>query len=332
MILLNPGPTNILQEVSDAHSKNTDVCHRTEEFLEVYQGLKDEILQKFAGTKKDDFEVALIAGSGTSALEAMITSVVPNETLLINAGKYGERARKILEVNKVTFSEVTCRNYTELKKDTNCKDLYFVENETTTGEKFSLDTVTRLYPEARLYIDATSAFGATDYDYYLDNIQALSFCSNKCLQAPAGLAVVIYRKDSHIFHRGSYTLNLDNYKNQMPFTIPPQLVNALRTSIGISPSFSDVEQNFNTRKNRLIEDFNKIGITCLNKEPSNSIIGFRHPRRSYENLRDFLEQEGIIIYSGIENIRNSFRVSTMSSLFDEKYETIMEAFRDSCIS
>ena len=326
-ILLNPGPTNTLPEVRDVHNEYTDYCHRTDDFQEIYNTLKSRILCFFAGKKSSEWEVAILAGSGTSALESMIISLVPEDSHVVIAGKYGDRAAEILHNYNINFTKERCNTSIEIVGN-KCTDVYFVENETTTGEKFSLKEMTQKFPKANFFIDATSAFGATDYHPYLDKIKAISFCSNKCLQAPAGLGVVIYRKDTKMQKRPSYTLNVQTYKDKMPFTIPPQLVAALEKSLS---NYKNQETIFNTRRDRLIEDFEKLGIKCVNAVPSNSIVGFQHPKLSYDEIEIILKRLGIVIYSGVPGISRSFRVATMSVLFDSHYEQVLEAFRETCV-
>ena len=326
-ILLNPGPTNTLPEVRDTHNSYTDYCHRTDDFQEIYNTLKSRILYFFAGEKSSEWEVTILAGSGTSALESMIVSLVPEGVHLLVAGKYGDRAANIFRNYGIGFSQEVCQDALSVSPGKNTS-IYFVENETTTGEKFSLKEMTQKFPKASFFIDATSAFGATDYYPYLDKIKAISFCSNKCLQAPAGLGVVIYRKDTKMQKRPSYTLNVQTYKDKMPFTIPPQLVAALEKSLS---NYKNQETIFNTRRDRLIEDFEKLGIKCVNAVPSNSIVGFQHPKLSYDEIEIILKRLGIVIYSGVPGISRSFRVATMSVLFDSHYEQVLEAFRETCV-
>ena len=49
---------------------------------------------------------------------------------------------------------------------------------------------------------------------------------------------------------------------------------------------------------------------------------------NYQELHDFLVKKGIVIYSGVPGVKNSFRVSTMSVKFDIKFSKIEEAFHE----
>lgn len=328
MILLNPGPTNTRAATKRSQTNNTDICHRTPDFLASYNLLKKELIRVYNPIDPDKWLATILGGSGTAALESMILSLVPDNCLVIDAGNYGARAITIMKRNGIQHTVIKVNNVAELKQNKEIKNVYFVENETTTGEKFSLEKMVKIYPNAMFYIDATSAFGASDYSLFTSQISAISFCSNKCLQAPAGLGIVLHNKSAKFYSRASYYLDLKVYQEGLPFTIPPQLIESLRTSLEIR---EETEEIFNSRKDLLIKDLQKMGIVCVNKFPSNSVIGFQHPSLSYEELETLLARKNIVIYSGIPGIVNSFRVSTMSSIFEDKYSYILEAFNDSCI-
>ncbi len=330
-LLLNPGPTNTLSEVKESQSQHSDVCHRTEDFMFILNETKNLLLSRFSekATLKD-WNVSIFGGSGTAAMEALISSLLDNTNIIIS-GKYGLRAKEMMDfysIESISSMAQDSSDLAKLKLSMISNKLYFVENETTTGEKFCLEDICHYFPKKRLFIDATSAFGATDYTEYLDNIDAISFCSNKCLQSTPGLGIVIWKK-SLIVRQKNYYLNLKKYSsNDIPFTLPVQCVAALRTALKKS---AVTEELMNKRRDKVIYDFAKLNIRCVNHKPCNSIMGFIHPNKSYQELRQFLESKKIIIYDGIKNIKNSFRVSTMSVRFDEEYDYILRSFRDSCI-
>jgi 2-aminoethylphosphonate-pyruvate transaminase len=324
-ILLNPGPTNTLECVKAAQTNSSDVCHRTEEFTELLVKTKKNLLNRFSPDASfEEWNVTIFGGSGTAAMESLISSLLSEATVIV-AGKYGQRATDIMLLHGIKTKKIYCEIKEELEHTEDKLNLYFVENETTTGEKFDLGSISQLFPKSRLYVDATSAFGATDYTKHLKQIDAISFCSNKCLQSTPGLGIVIWRKHLEIFDR-SYYLGLKNYVNTpLPFTPPVQSVAALDRALTASKT---TEEQYNVRKDRIIEDFQKINIECVNKNPSNSIMGFRHPSKGYKQLKKMLKADKIIIYEGIPHIKNSFRISTMSVEFDKEYEYILRCFRN----
>jgi 2-aminoethylphosphonate-pyruvate transaminase len=321
-MLLNPGPTNTRERTKYAQHRGSDVCHRTEDFKSVLEETKELLLDRF---EDKSFNVALLGGSGTVGMEAMISSLVEDDIVVINAGVYGQRAIDMLKVYNVNHTEIDAN---QLERNENYKCVYFVENETTTGEHFPIDRMAKLYPNAKFFIDATSSFGASDYSDFHDSILGLSFCSNKCLQSTPGLGIVIWNKNLQYKAR-SYYCNLERYlSDDLPFTLPVQSVFALNTTLEITENQCNV---FNDRRDGLIDELSGMGIECINNLPSNSIIGFKHPTMTYEELRDYLYERDVVIYAGIKGVDRSFRVSTMSALFDKNFTEVIRLFNDSCI-
>lgn len=325
-ILLNPGPTNTSLATKIEQWNGTDQCHRENDFLirlnSIQKKFSDHVYPRNQG------QVAIMAGSGTTALQSMITSLMPNGTVIINAGIYGQRAVDIAKTYKIEHSVIHSRTINDLEEDPNIEYMYFVENETSTAEHYDLEQMCKIYPNSKFFIDATSAFGASEYLPHSDRIIALSFCSNKCLQSTPGLGIVVWDGQQEIKKRCFFE-DLSKYGlNKLPFTLPTQSVYALQQAISHSLSKKLL---FNNRKNKLIRDLKKIGIKCVNENPSNSVIAFTHPSRNYDSLFRFLESEGIIIYSGVFDKKNSFRISTMSYIFDEFYDKIIRSFYDSCL-
>ena len=330
-ILLNPGPTNTLEIVKNTQTEYSDTCHRTDEFQELLSLTKKNILRRFSlQALSSEWNVSVFGGSGTSAMEALISSLLASTNIIV-AGKYGQRAANIMNIYGVASTQYLATSIADVNSielSQTSPNLYFVENETTTGEKFSLNKITQIFPNRRLYIDATSAFGATDYSDYLKHIDAISFCSNKCLQSTPGLGIVIWKKSLQTYQR-NYYLDLRKYSSSvMPFTVPVQSIAALNCAL--EESYIS-EEEMDRRRDDLIDDLSALGIECVNYEPCNSIIGFVHPSKNYEELRDFLKIRGIIIYDGISDIEKSFRVATMSVEFDRYYDFIVRSFNDSCV-
>ena len=74
-----------------------DICPREKEFEDVMEFVSDE-LTKIVGDVSE-FSTILFGGSGTAAVESIITSVVPfdNTILIVNNGAYGQR---MIEMSK----------------------------------------------------------------------------------------------------------------------------------------------------------------------------------------------------------------------------------------
>ncbi len=135
-ILLNPGPTNTRYSTKLAQMTGSDVCHRTEEFYSILEETKRLLLKRFTGIAdsimaEKDWHVAIIGGSGTTAMEAMIAGLALNNSnvTVINAGTYGKRISEILNVYDIKHEVVSANNQDELSPRKEKGQLFFVENE-----------------------------------------------------------------------------------------------------------------------------------------------------------------------------------------------------------
>lgn len=323
-LLLNPGPTNTDAATRKAQDDWSDVCHRTPEFSALLTKVKKQLLRRFLpNALESQWEVALIGGSGTLAMEAAITSLLERCTVIV-AGKYGARALEMMDTFAIPTRRINVNHASALRSHKEeSGDLWFVEHETTTGERFDPMWVAEQFPKMRLFVDATSAFGATSYEGVAQQIDGICFCSNKVLQSTPGVGIVIWRSSRPLFKRSVYG-SLANYTGeQIPFTLPTGPVGALAVALEKEPAA------FNTRKQWLIQTFADMGIKCINEEPSSTIIGFEHPTMTYTDLQAFLNTREIIIYGPVPGIDRSFRVATMSSWFEKWQDKIKAAFKDS---
>jgi len=95
LILLNPGPVSLSEGVRRAVAK-VDLCHREPEFFE----LQDKVIKGLLDIYQCDpalWTAVLVGGSGTSAMEAMLASLLPQDAnvLVLENGVYGERLSRI---------------------------------------------------------------------------------------------------------------------------------------------------------------------------------------------------------------------------------------------
>ena len=91
MLLLNPGPVTLSPRVRAA-LMNPDLCHREPEFADLQDDIRARLLGVY-GLAPEDYAAVLLTGSGTAAVEAMLTSLIPQTggLLVLENGIYGER-------------------------------------------------------------------------------------------------------------------------------------------------------------------------------------------------------------------------------------------------
>ena len=166
-ILLNPGPANTSGRVRQA-LQTPDLCHREPEFFEVMR----ECRQRLVGVLgiERTFSAVLFTGSGTAAVEAALTSVVPTErsVLVIDNGVYGDRMLRICRAARIT-AETLRYDFTtpvspadvarRLREHPEISHVAVVHHETTTGLLNPVEALADVAAAAgrRLIVDATSS-------------------------------------------------------------------------------------------------------------------------------------------------------------------------------
>ena len=78
-----------------------DVCHRELEFAEVVQGINTKLSKVYSELSDSKYQSVLLTSSGTGAVEAMLSTFIPKDsiTLVIDNGVYGARMERMLELS-----------------------------------------------------------------------------------------------------------------------------------------------------------------------------------------------------------------------------------------
>ena len=180
-LLVTPGPLTTSKRVKDVMVH--DWGSRDAAFLKINR----EVLERLPAIIRantdantgdaDRFVTVPMQGSGTFAVEAMLTTFVPlsGKVLLIINGAYGHRAKKILEIARraVVVAETPEDTPPDLAKiealltaDTSISHVFVVHCETTSGILNPVQKIATLVERhgRRLLVDAMSAFGAIPLD------------------------------------------------------------------------------------------------------------------------------------------------------------------------
>ncbi|MEH2278230.1 MAG: 2-aminoethylphosphonate aminotransferase [Nostoc sp.] len=340
MILLNPGPVNLSDRVRNALLR-PDLCHREVEFSQLQSRIREQLLQVY-GLESDRWAAVLLTGSGTAAMEAMISSLVPKDgkLLVIENGVYGERLSKIAKIHSINYitlshpwdAEIDINGLVKLlDENADITHLAVVHHETTTGRLNNLVELALICQERRiqLLVDGVSSFGAEELNFADWGITACAATANKCLHGVPGTSFVILRRDAlpsvATIPRTLY-LDLGTYCQQQdrggtPFTQSVQTFYALTEALqemAEAGGWSARHSHYNQLASLVRNGLASIGIKPLLPVGSSSVVlnayylpdGF-----SYEEFHDKLKAEDYIIYSGQGNLAQSiFRVSTMGAI------------------
>ncbi|MGJ7918945.1 2-aminoethylphosphonate aminotransferase [Neobacillus sp. LXY-4] len=356
-VLLNPGPATTTDTVKYAQVV-PDICPRETEFGEVMEYISKE-LTKLAG-HPEEYTTILFGGSGTAAVESILSSVVESEkaVLIINNGAYGKRMCQIAEIYGLHYlvyesapdQPLDIQELEEVIEASSQKVAYLaiVHNETTTGLLNPLEAVGAICKKHRItmIVDAMSSFAAIPIDVNQMNISYLAASANKNLQGMAGVSFVIankvqLEKTREIKPRNLYLNLYEQYLSfihtkQMRFTPPVQTLYALKQAIietkweGIHNRYERYSKSWET----LIEGINRLGLDYL--VPKNchskiitSIIEPVHPNYNFNKMHDFFYENGFTIYPGKLDKQSTFRVANIGNITSkdmERFIALLESY------
>lgn len=354
-ILLNPGPATTTDTVKIAQIV-PDICPREKEFGLLMENVATELTQFVADTK--EYTTVLFGGSGTAAVESIISSVSGgDETILvIQNGAYGRRMCQIAEAYGINYIEYPSAfdDAVDLQKleafiqkySKTISYLAIVHNETTTGLLNNIESMGKLCNKYKIsmIVDAMSSFAAIPIDMKRMNICYLAASANKNLQGLPGVSFVIAHKGQlentqHIKPRNFYLhlfsqYNYFNQTKQMRFTPPVQTLYALQQAIietkqeGIVQRYERYAKSWNT----LIQGISQLGLHHLVKEQHHSklitsIIEPESAHYHFDEMHDFFYRQGFTIYPGKLEGLNTFRVANMGAITYKDIEEFLQLLK-----
>jgi 2-aminoethylphosphonate-pyruvate transaminase len=349
-ILLNPGPVSISDGVRKA-AVSTDLCHREPEYFALQDRVRAGLTGVY-GCDPGEWTTVLLGGSGTLALEAMISSLIPRDArlLVIENGVYGQRISQIAEIHHIDclsihhegVDAIDFKKVEEALSGREFTHVAAVHHETTTGR---LNDVARLAAlcerhGARLLLDAVSSFGAEALPFQSAALEACAATTNKCLHGIPGLSFVLCRKqslDRAVEPPRSLYLHLtsragEQARQETPFTPP---VNALLALDKALAELSDQggwkarHAHYGQLANQVSRALSRRGVTpLLGADESSCVLrAYRLPEgKSYADIHDGLKQRGFIIYAGEGSpATDIFRISTMGDISHYDMERLLAA-------
>ncbi len=225
-VLLNPGPVNVHARVREA-LMYPDVCHREPESIRLLTDVREKAASVCGGDQ--EYTSVVLAGSGTAALEAAFSSVVPPDgrVLILDNGNYGERLYKIVSVHgiPVVRLEFGWTKPIELEQvdrvlaaDPAITHVGLVHHETSTGMLNPLRAVGEIVAShgKSLIVDAISSLGAERLDMRRDHIDWCAGTANKCLEGLPGVSFLCAsrtRLDSGLSDVPARTFYLDLFEH-----------------------------------------------------------------------------------------------------------------------
>lgn len=353
-LLLTPGPLTTSAAVKQAMVH--DWGSRDAEFLRINRMVLDRIAE-LAGATGTHVTVP-VQGSGTFAVEAMITSFVPRtgKLLVLINGAYGQRALRIAQIaGRAALALETPEDMPPdlatldrlLADDPAISHVFAVHCETTSGILNPIAEIADLVARhgRRLLVDSMSAFGALEMDAHSVHYDALAASSNKCLEGVPGLGFVVCRSEALAECKGNATtLVLDLHDQadafartgQYRFTPPIHVIVALGKAIEEHAAEGGVAgrgRRYRENARVLIDGMRAMGFrTLLGDRLQAPIIVTFHmptdPKFVFQRFYDGLKDRGYVIYPGKLTVADSFRMGCIGRLHPEHMKGALAAVRE----
>jgi 2-aminoethylphosphonate-pyruvate transaminase len=353
-LLLTPGPLTTSRAVKAAMLH--DWGSRDAAFL----GINREVLAALPRIIHGEggFAAVPMQGSGTFAVEAMLTTFVPpaGKCLVLINGAYGQRARRILLIaGRAVVAHETPEDTPPdlaavdrlLAADPGITHVLAVQCETTSGILNPIEDIAALVARhgRRLLIDAMSAFGALPLDARATRFDAVAASSNKCIEGVPGLGFVIAREAALAEAKGNATtLSLDLYDQwqalartgQYRFTPPIHVIVSFHQALAefqAEGGQSGRGARYAANARVLAEGMQALGFKPLLPPALQApIIHTFHmpgdPRFVFQRFYDGLKERGFVIYPGKLTVADSFRIGCIGRITPDDMQAFLANVRE----
>ncbi|WP_119459462.1 2-aminoethylphosphonate--pyruvate transaminase [Rhodospirillaceae bacterium SYSU D60014] len=351
--LLTPGPLTTSATVKQAMLH--DWGSRDHDFIAINARMRRRLVDLAGG--EGTHVCVPIQGSGTFAVEAMISTLLPadGKLLVLINGAYGKRIAKICDYAGHAYTVIETPEDTPidptavaaaLARDSAITHVAAVQCETTSGVLNPLPEIAAAVAAAgrHLLVDAMSAFGALPLDVRQVPFDALAASSNKCLEGVPGMGFVIIRQAALEAAKGNApSLSLDLHdqwqsmeKNgQWRFTPPIHVIVAFDQALteheaegGVAGRGARYRENCRI----LIDGMRAMGFETLlpDRLQAPIIVTFHmpvDPQFHFETFYDSLRGRGYVIYPGKLTVADSFRIGCIGRLGATEIRGALEAVR-----
>jgi len=352
--LLTPGPLTTSMTTKEAMLH--DWGSRDKKFIDLNHSIRESLIKLIEG--ENNYQCVPMQGSGTFAVESMISSLTPKNSkilILIN-GAYGNRMKKMcayLNRNCINYevAEHETHNINNIEKiiDSN-KDLthvFVVYCETTSGILNPIKKISDLVERKNLslFIDAMSAFGALPLSSKELKFDAVAASSNKCLEGVPGVGFILVKNDVIKNARNnSHSLSLDLYdqwqtmeKNkQWRFTPPTHVLAAFYQAIKEHKKEGGVEGRYKRYSDNckiICNGMKEIGFDQLlpNELQAPIIVTFKQPQNAnfyFQQFYDALSDKNFLIYPGKLTVSDTFRIGCIGDLDAKDMSNTIKAIKE----
>lgn len=353
--LLTPGPLTTTSTVKE--QMLFDRCTWDQDYKEITQKIRFQLLE-LAGATQEEYTVVLMQGSGTFAVESVLTTAMAEDdkVLIVTNGAYGKRVVKMAQYIGLNYQEYSVE-YNEypneaeirniLEEDQAITHMVMVHCETTTGILNPLEMISKVAKEygKTLIIDAMSSFGGVEINVPELGIDYLISSANKCIQGVPGFGFVIAKVEKLLACEGnarSLSLDLfDQWKvmdkdGKWRYTSPTHVVAAFSKAIdelieegGISARSVRYQNNNRILRERLEGIGIQAYITAEKQSPIITTFLFPNEQFNFEDFYEYVKTKGYVLYPGKLTDIDTFRIGNIGEIYEEDIQelcTIIEEY------
>jgi 2-aminoethylphosphonate-pyruvate transaminase len=352
-VLMNPGPVLVDERVRQALSL-PDLCHREPEFAALMTRVSRKVTQVCGGD--GGYASVVFSGSGTAALEAALSSIVPpgGKVLILDNGHYGERLEKIVAVHGIAhrvlrfgwaapFDLETIES--ALGGDSTLTHIAMVHHETSTGMLNPLREVGRIAArhDRSLMVDAISSVGGEALDMEADHIDWCVGTANKCIEGIPGLSFVCASRArlDGLANATRRTYYLDLYNQYVatdrlqapPFTPAVQTFCAFDVALDLmlAEGVAARHARYSSLAAQLRDGLAGLGFRFLltPEHRSACLTAVYLPDGvTYPALHDALKSRGFVIYAAQETLsQRVFRLANMGQITADDIARFLQVLR-----
>ena len=352
-LLFTPGPLTTSETVKAAMLR--DSGSRDREFLSVVRSIRERLLAIGGAGAGGVYECVLMQGSGTFAIESVISSAIPRDgrLLVLVNGAYGRRIAQIGQIHGIGVEVLDVpENQTisadavseRLAADPSITHVAVVHCETTTGILNPIEKIGRVVAGAgaAYIVDAMSSFGAIPIDLVKAHADFLISSANKCIEGVPGFGFILARRDALIAAKGlARTLSLDLHAQwaglegdgQFRFTPPTHALLAFHQALAELEAEGGVAgraARYRRNQAALAKGMAEMGFQpyLAGEDQSYIITTYRYPTDPHFRFEDFysrLSELGFIIYPGKLSQEPCFRIGTIGRLDGEDIARLLVA-------
>ena len=354
-LLFTPGPLTTSATVKAAMLH--DAGSRDAEFIAAVRDIRKRLLRIGGAPPGGDYECVPMQGSGTFAIESVISSAIPRDGRLLALvnGAYGRRMVEMARVHGIEVETVEAPENRKISPEAvgerlgelaGITHVAVVHCETTTGIVNPIGEIGEQVAHigAAYIVDAMSSFGAIPIDLAAMHADFLISSSNKCIEGVPGFGFVLARRSRLIAAKGcARTLSLDLYAQwqgletggQFRFTPPTHAMLAFHQAL----RELDAEGGVPGRAARYCRNHQVLaaGMQAMGFEPylapedqSYIITTYRYPANPEFRFEEFyarLSEMGFVIYPGKLGKEPCFRIGTIGRIGVTEIEALLEAIR-----